>query len=176
MKRILSLALAFVLILSLTACGSKTYNVGDTVSTKAAELTVTSVRFEKQYRDVFPEDGGFFVVVSLKIRNIGSEKLSMPYGPYFGDIVTVLYGENKYAFAVDRVVDKIGESYGKSIFDSSDPYTPLIDLKPLSEAQTGTVAIHVPAEVAENTDEPLVIRVEVPSGDSQHEIFMYNIR
>ena len=174
MKKIIALLLLMVMSLSLVACGgTKTdYSVGTMVSTDCAELTLTSCDFSDTYNTIVADDGKVFVILSFSIKNTGKTELDYiktvdgkKDSLMFSAIPCVDYN-NGYLFSYD---DKLG-----NVKLCSTDFT-LKDLEPLSDALAVQVAIQAPAEVEENEDNPLVIKMAVPKSNGT-QVFDYKIR
>ena len=118
------------------------------------------------------DEGKVFVILNFSIKNIGKTEFdyiktvdSKKDSLMFSAIPCVDYN-NGYLFSYD---DKLG-----SVKLCSTDMT-LKNLEPLSDAFSVQVAISVPAEVQENTDAPLVIKMAVPATKGT-EVFDYKIR
>lgn len=175
LKRIIALVLVVIISLSFAACdgGSKNvYTVGDTVSTDCAQLTLQSCEFAETYNSVGMGDGKIFAILTFSIKNIGKTKLGYiktidgnKDSLMYSAIPCVDYNEG-YLFSYD---DKLGT------LDLCSTNSVLSDLEPLSDSITVEVAIAVPAEVEENTNNPLVIKMATPTTKGT-KVFSYKIR
>ncbi len=174
MKKILAFLLIVVMCISFAACGeSKTdYSVGAMASTDCAELILTSCEFSETYNSIVADEGKVFVILNFSIKNIGKTE--------FDYIKTVDGKKDSLMFSAIPCVDynngylfSYNDKLGNVKLCSTD--MTLKNLEPLSDAFSVQVAISVPAEVEENTDNPLVIKMAVPSTKGT-EVFNYKIR
>ena len=174
MKKIVAFLLIVVMCFSFVACGeSKSdYSVGATVSTDCAELMLTSCDFSDTYNSIVADEGKVFAILTFSIKNIG--KTEFDYiktvdgkkdSLMFSAIPCVDYN-NGYLFSYD---DKLG-----NVKLCSTELT-LKNLEPLSDAFAVQVAIAVPTEVEDNKDNPLIIKMAVPTTKGT-EVFDYKIR
>lgn len=191
MKKVLSVLLALILCLSLCACASnakseKVYEVGEMVSTDAAQVILNSYSFENSYRSMkLGQDGfdeGYFIVLNFTIKNIGKTNLQNPVLPdrwsngYFAEMVCVDYNDG-FLFYCEPISDGTQEWSIKSFYSPYD--INISDIKPLSDAIDVETAIYVPKEVVDNTAAPLFAKIAVPDSKGGHygtEIFTYKIR
>ena len=202
MKKKLVLLLATLMCISLCACGrsesstnevsventTKTdekeiteNEIGDTVSTDVAEVVLLNVSYEDTYGIVTPKEGYSFVVVDFSLKNIGKTNLA-PFPTQgqgksyvLGDIVSVDYN-NGYTFFVDNVEGKDGSTYNESSMKKTSDDLLISDLKPLSDAATAQAAICVPNEVVENTNTPLLIKINLLNSEGEKVTAVYSIR
>lgn len=174
MKKIIALLLVAVMSLLLVACGeTKTdYSVGTMVSTDCAELTLISCDFSDTYNSIVANEGKVFAILSFSIKNTGKTEFSYiktvdgkKDSLMFSAIPCVDYN-NGYLFSYDDML-------GNLKLCSTD--MTLKNLEPLSDAFSVQVAIAVPAEVEENKDNPLVIKMAIPTTKGT-EVFDYKIR
>ena len=174
MKKILAFLLIAAMCFSFAACGeSKTdYSVGSMASTDCAELMLTSCEFSEKYNSIVADEGKVFVVLNFSIKNIGKTEFDY-INTVDGKKVSLLFSaipcvdyNNGYLYSYD---DKLG-----NVKLCSTDMT-LADLEPLSDAFSVQVAISVPAEVEENTDNPLVIKMAVPASKGT-KVFDFKIR
>ena len=191
MKKVLSVLLALILCLSLCACASnakseKVYEVGEMVSTDAAQVILNSYSFEDSYNSIkLGQNGfdeGYFVILKFSIKNTGKTNLQNPVLPdrwsngYFAEMVCMEYNDG-YLFYCEPISNGI---QNWSIENFYSPYNINIsDIKPLSDAIDVETAIYVPKEVVDKTAAPLFAKIAVPDSKGGHygtEIFTYKIR
>ncbi|MBQ8782211.1 MAG: hypothetical protein IJZ57_00355 [Clostridia bacterium] len=175
MKKIIALLLVAIMSLSFVACdsGSKNeYSVGDMVSTDCAQLTLQSCEFAETYNSIGMGDGKIFVILTFSIKNIGKTKL--------GYIKTIDGNKDSLMYSAIPCVDyndgylfSYDDMLGNLDLCSTDSV--LSDLEPLSDAVTVEVAIAVPTEVEEQENNPLVIKMAVPTTKGT-KVFSYKIR
>ena len=191
MKKTISLLLTLVMCLFLCACNSDSesenvYEIGEMVSTDAAQLILNSYSFENSYRSIkLGQDGfdeGYFIVLKFTIKNIGKTNLQDPVLPdrwsngYFAEMVCVDYNDG-FLFYCEPISDGTQEWSIKSFYAPYD--INIHDIKPLSDAIDVETAIYVPKEVVDNTDAPLFAKIALPDSEGGHygtEIFTYKIR
>lgn len=174
MKKFIALILVATISLLLVACGSdKTlYEVGDTVSTDCAQLTLDSFEIVDNYDSLVNVDGKIFAVLSFSVKNIGKAELGYiksidgsGHSLLFSSMPCIDYN-NGYLFSYDDML-------GTLDFCSTDRN--LSDLTPLSDGIRVKVVILVAPEVKTDEDSPLLVKMAVPATKGT-EIFTYKIR
>lgn len=189
MKKMCILILSVVMGISLCACGKTTTaekgivsnEIGDAVSTDAAELVLLNVSYEDTFGSVTPKEGYSFVVVDYTLKNIGKTDFGYFLTATGGrsmcmeSIVSIDYNDG-YIFYVDDVEGADGKNYDKNYMYQMSDYLYIRDLKPLSDAVTVQAAICVPNEVIENTDAPLLIKFNLLNANEEDVTAVYSIR
>ncbi len=175
MKKFVAMLLAFVMCLSFVGCdgGDKNlYAIGDMVSTDCAQLTLESCEFADIYNSLGMGDGKIFAVLTFSIKNTGKTKLGY-IKTIDGNKDSLMYSaipcidyNDGYLFSYD---DKLGN------LDLCSTDLTLSDLEPLSDEITVEVAIAVPSEVKENENNPLLVKMAVPTTKGT-KVFTYKIR
>ena len=173
MKKFVALILAAIMSLSFVACGDRNlYEVGNTVSTDSAQLTLESCEFADTYNGIGMGEGKVFAVLTFSVKNIGKTKL--------GFIKTINDKKDSLMFSAMPCIDyndgylfSYDDMLGQLDLCSTDKV--LSDLEPLSDSITVEVAIAVPSEVEESEDKPLNVKMAVPTAKGT-EVFTYKIR
>jgi hypothetical protein len=167
MKKLITLLLALAMLLSLTACGSKTVKMGETVKKGIAEITITDIQvantnylegntasddflypIKKDDLDIgdqiikAADEATAPVVISLIVKNVGKSDLSI------------------YPFDFVVNYDDGNEYYSKKCYakTESSGWTDLEKVtleKVTSGAVEIRIAVWVPNKVVEDTTSPL---------------------
>lgn len=171
MKKIVVVILAVVMCLSFAGCdggSKKMYEVGDTVSTDCAQLTLNSFEIVDEYDSLTKVYGKKFAVLTFSVKNIGKTNL--------GFIKTIDGNRRSYSFSSMPCID-YNDGYlfsYESMLGGCSINMDLADLAPLSDV-TVEVVILVPPEVKENEYNPLLVKMAVPKTNGS-KVFTYKIR
>ena len=187
MKKALSLFLVLVLCISLCACGSNNepiiYKIGDAANTDVAELVVTKVTYNYDYRPFFnvvPEDGHAFIAIDFTLKNVGKQTWEYvtahngSNGKGLEDMLWLDYNDG-YIFAIDDINDGRGKYVAAGFFVKpngflSDTFTPL---SPKVECRA---VFYVPQEVVTNKDASLLVKFNLPTSEGAAQTTVYTLR
>ncbi len=201
MKKIIALLLLISMVITLCSCGDsnqqnsnkeKSIQLGEAVTAGNWEFTLMDIQFASdignydEYENYLVpggktsnanpfalEDGEMFAVVTYKLKNIGKESLSVRDSSQGISVGTgkFVYSDG-YTFHRDTS-DSIAQAhyYDGSGFNS----TSFLVCEPLSNPLELRVAFCVPAEVVENTSEPLVYEIKF-NEDGNNMVLKYTIR
>lgn len=200
MKKTLSMILALVLCLSLCACGgdgdtetkqqanSTETTVEDTAAAEVVlhlnetttvgdyELTITDVRVVEKFV-VYSELGSrsfgaansdsYQVVVLYTMKNIGKEEISA--------VENSLYLEYSDGYKFDAHL-YYHNTFDPDILSAGGTQESYVELEVLGGEKYFLEAFSIPVEAAENTDEPLMIRLNANCFGVEEANVVYNIR
>ena len=141
MKRFVSVLLVLMLVLSLTACGEtaddpgvKYGGIGDTMSTKWFDFTVTDAYSCDRYQGYTPSEGYKLVVVNLSLKNDCGRTVDM-----WGEDFVILWGDDDSTSGLD-----IPLPAGLSDDQFPDEY-----VLGINEPKSGVMVFEVPLEFRE---------------------------
>lgn len=204
MRKIICLVLPIILVATILAgCSSNdenntkqtvNHNIGETVSTDSVELKIQDVSYGKYlYRDLddnylmasndpagkyFSVDGFAFVSIQYTVKNIGKTTITQYVPSSENSISGVLSGmfsldyNNGYKY---YVVDVFNHVVSCTFGDNIEAIESFSDLVPLTEAKTYRTVIQVPEEVITQTDNNLLLNVNVPNSES-YETISFTLR
>lgn len=188
MKRIITLALAVLLCLSLCACGGDKgqYPIGSVLSTDVVEFSISRFEYaeklknatfqtgkapdpgyllpteEKQDNNPFEADEGKIMMsFSYTIKNISKEKITFPV-----NLGIIADYNNGYEFTADANLIK-----GDYVILSETT-----SLDPLSGVYEARGYIEVPLEVMENEEATLFIKVSLPNDSNSSKTIDYTYK
>lgn len=198
MKKILSLTLAFVMCLSLWACGAesnpaatdegKTYSLNETAKTDVAEFTLTRFEYAKMLKNASfqtgkdPDPEYLLPTEEVQSNNpfAADERKTMISFSYTLKNI----GREALTFPVDLGITadyNDGYTFYAGVSVLKGKYVILsgtTSLDPLSDACEGRGYIEVPMEVMEKKDAPLYLKICLPADNNSEKTseIVYKIR
>ena len=170
MKKIICILLTLMLCLSVAGCGEKEVAVGEKVVTDKVEFTVTNHVFHRCLSNF--DDETFLLPVELTDDDAPLQYVKN--NPYYTDTEHVmLMVEYEYkntgtlniapidsftiVFNNDQTFEAKG--YGQR---SNGSFGSLPDIQPSGDKIIARATVELPAEVLENDEEPVVIKIRLP--------------
>lgn len=188
MKKLLSLVLAALMLLSFAACSgsngnggqtangtqkpteAKEYRIGQTVKTDKIEFTLTKIDYTNYIgtngsgNDV--ASGNVCLSAYYTVKNIGKTKMTF----------STMFGVRNADVVVDYDDGYTFESVGSRIKEGSVYAYHSQDILPLSDAKEIVTFFEAPKAIQEETRKSLHINVTLTYEDGTQEVFVYVIR
>ncbi|MBQ4118725.1 MAG: hypothetical protein IJD08_07035 [Oscillospiraceae bacterium] len=197
MKKILTILLAAIMVLSFAGCGTETevpaeeitepmeeivpeevfYSLGDTVKTESIEFTLDEFDFHKCLSNVGdadymnPLEEGDTWYNSKNPYYADDEHIMVRISFTYKNIgKTSIETLPDYIFCLEYSDGYTFDEFGVQTKNADGDYSFIWDIEPLSDALNGRGAVKVPIVVMENTEEPIVLIIKLGGQEFKYKI------
>lgn len=157
MKKVITLVLAAIMLVSLCACGAeKTLSLGETVTIGDYEITVTNTELTYGWDPNTyiswsnSPNGSIHFIIEYTVKNVGKSEIRIPHG-----LFTVIYDED-YTFEEAAFGESYYYSYNTNSYVANGDVLP-----PLSKEVKCQTCIDVPEQIKDDTSTPLKLKLNL---------------